>query len=44
MTGKTILMLAGEFSEEYEIFVFEQAMIAVGHTVHVVCPGKKRGG
>ncbi len=41
MSGKKILMLTGEFSEEYEIFVFEQAMMAVGHTVHVVLPGKK---
>ena len=36
MAGKKILMLTGEFSEEYEIFVFEQTMHAVGHTVHVV--------
>ncbi len=43
MKGKKILMLAGEFSEEYEIFVFEQAMTAVGHVVDVVCPGKKAG-
>ncbi len=43
MSGKKILMLTGEFSEEYEIFVFQQAMEAVGHTVHVVCPGKKAG-
>ena len=43
MSGKKILMLVGEFSEEYEIFVFEQAMHAVGHTVHVVCPDKKAG-
>ena len=43
MAGKKILMLVGEFSEEYEIFVFEKAMHAVGHTVHVVCPGKKAG-
>ena len=43
MDGKKILMLAGEFSEEYEIFVFQQAMEAVGHTVHVVCPDKKAG-
>jgi hypothetical protein len=28
MSGKKILMLTGEFSEEYEIFVFEQAMHA----------------
>ena len=43
MAGKKILMLTGEFSEEYEIFVFEQAMHAVGHTVHVVCPDKNAG-
>ena len=43
MPGKKILMLVGEFSEEYEIFVFEQCMHAVGHTVHVVCPDKKAG-
>lgn len=43
MAGKKILMLVGEFSEEYEIFVFEQTMHAVGHTVHVVCPDKKAG-
>ena len=43
MSGKKILMLTGEFSEEYEIFVFQQGMEAVGHTVHVVCPGKKAG-
>jgi protease I len=43
MPGKKILMLVGEFSEEYEIFVFQQAMEAVGHTVHVVCPDKKVG-
>lgn len=43
MAGKKILMLVGEFSEEYEIFVFEQAMHAVGHTVHVVCPDKRAG-
>ena len=36
MAGKRILMLVGEFSEEYEIFVFEQCMHAVGHTVHVI--------
>jgi len=43
MPGKKILMLVGEFSEEYEIFVFQQAMEAVGHTVHVVCPDNKAG-
>ena len=43
MSGKKILMLCGEFTEEYEIFVFQQGMEAVGHTVHVVCPDKKKG-
>ena len=43
MAGKKILMLTGEFTEEYEIFVYQQGMMAVGHTVHVVCPDKKAG-
>jgi protease I len=43
MSGKKILMLTGEFTEEYEIFVFQQGMEAVGHTVHVICPDKKAG-
>lgn len=43
MIGKRILMLTGEFTEEYEIFVFQQAMEAVGHTVHVICPDKNAG-
>lgn len=43
MAGRKILMLVGEFTEEYEIFVFQQGMEAVGHTVHVVCPDKRAG-
>ena len=43
MPGKKILMLVGDFTEEYEIFVFEQGMQAVGHTVHVICPDRKSG-
>jgi len=43
MPAKKILMLTGEFTEEYEIFVFQQGMEAVGHTVHVVCPDKNAG-
>lgn len=43
MSGKKILMLVGEFTEEYEIYVFQQGMEAVGHTVHVICPDKKAG-
>jgi protease I len=43
MPAKKILMLTGEFTEEYEIYVFEQAMEAIGHAVHVVCPDKAAG-
>ena len=43
MSGKKILMLTGEFTEEYEIDVYQQGMEAVGHTVHVVCPDKNAG-
>lgn len=43
MPAKTILMLTGEFTEEYEIFVFQAAMEAVGHTVHVICTDKAAG-
>ncbi len=43
MSGKKILMLTGEFTEEYEIFVYQQGMEAVGHVVHVVCPDKNEG-
>ena len=41
--GKNILMLVGDFAEDYEVMVPFQALIAVGHTVHAVCPGKKKG-
>jgi protease I len=43
MSGKTILLLAGDFVEDYELMVPFQALQAVGHTVHAVCPGKKAG-
>jgi protease I len=43
MSSKKILMLAGEFSEEYEIFVFQQGLEAVGHTVDIICPETKKG-
>lgn len=43
MTGKRILMIVGDFGEDYEIMVPFQALLAVGHTVHAVCPDKKAG-
>jgi protease I len=43
MMSKRVLMLVGEFSEEYEIFVFQQALEAVGHQVDIVCPATAQG-
>lgn len=43
MAGKKILMLVGDFVEDYEAMVPFQALQAVGHTVHAVCPDKRAG-
>lgn len=41
--GKKILMLAGDFVEDYELMVPYQALLSIGFHVDVVCPGKKSG-
>ncbi len=43
MSAKRILMLVGDYVEDYEVIVPFQALLMVGHTVHAVCPGKKSG-
>ena len=43
MAGKKILMICGDYCEDYETMVPFQALQAVGHTVHAVCPDKKAG-
>lgn len=43
MAAKTILMIVGDFTEDYETMVPFQALQMVGHTVHAVCPGKGSG-
>jgi protease I len=43
MAAKKILMLTGDYTEDYETMVPFQALLMVGHTVHAVCPGKKAG-
>ena len=43
MAAKTILMIVGDFTEDYETMVPFQALQMVGHVVHAVCPGKKAG-
>ncbi len=43
MPEKKILMLVGDFNEDYETMVPFQALQMVGHTVHAVCPDKSEG-
>jgi protease I len=43
MAAKKILMLVGDYVEDYEVMVPFQALMMVGHAVHAVCPGKKAG-
>lgn len=43
MDGKKILMIVGDFVEDYEVMVPFQTLQTVGHTVHAVCPDKKAG-
>ena len=41
--SKKILVLAGDFVEDYELMVPFQALQMVGHSVDVICPDKKAG-
>ena len=43
MAAKKILMLVGDYVEDYEVMVPFQALLMVGHQVHAVCPGKTAG-
>jgi len=43
MARKKILMLVGDYVEDYEVMVPFQALQMVGHTVHAVCSDKKSG-
>ncbi|HTF66789.1 MAG TPA: DJ-1/PfpI family protein [Edaphobacter sp.] len=38
-----LLMLVGDFVEDYEVMVPFQALQMVGHTVHAICPDKRSG-
>ncbi len=40
---KKILLLTGDFAEDYETMVPFQMLEMLGYTVHAVCPGKKKG-
>jgi protease I len=43
MPEKRILLLAGDYVEDYEIMVAFQMLLLVGHTVDTVCPDKRAG-
>ena len=43
MAAKKILMITGDYTEDYETMVPFQALLMVGHSVHAICPGKKAG-
>ena len=38
----SILMIVGDFGEDYEIMVPFQALQAVGHRIEAVCPAARR--
>ena len=41
--SKKILMIVGDFAEDYETMVPFQTLLACGYIVHAACPGKKAG-
>jgi protease I len=41
MAAAQLLMIVGDFVEDYEVMVPFQALQMVGHTVHAVCPDKR---
>ena len=43
MKPAKLLMLVGDYVEDYEVMVPFQALQMVGHTVHAVCPNKRSG-
>ncbi len=43
MAARKILMIVGDFVEDYEVMVPFQALQMVGFEVHAVCPGTRAG-
>ena len=43
MAVKKVLMLVGDFVEDYEAMVPYQMLLMAGHAVDTVCPGKEAG-
>jgi protease I len=43
MPRKKLLMLVGDYVEDYEVMVTQQLLLLVGHEVNSVCPDKRAG-
>ena len=43
MSSAKILMIVGDYVEDYEVMVPFQTLQVLGHTVHAVCPEKTSG-
>lgn len=43
MAAKRILLLVGDYVEDYEVMVPFQSLLMLGHQVDAVCPGKSAG-
>src|SRR5262245_4100897 len=43
MAAMRILMIVGDFVEDYEVMVPFQTLLTLGHQVYAICPGKKGG-
>lgn len=43
MSAQKILMLVGDYVEDYEVMVPFQTLLTIGHVVHAVCPDKQAG-
>lgn len=43
MARQTILMIVGDYVEDYEVMVPFQALLMAGHDVHAACPDRKAG-
>jgi len=43
MPRKKVLMLVGDYVEDYEVMVSQQLLLMVGHQVDAVCPNRRAG-
>ena len=43
MSAQKVLMLVGDYVEDYEVMVPFQVLMTIGHIVHAVCPNKRAG-